>query len=50
VSLALEARLTPVSGGIKLVVTAEDVPSAISAQDHRLDMESSLRNLALLLE
>lgn len=48
--MTITTRLTPVSDGTKVVVTAENVPPAISAEDHRLGMESSLRNLALLLE
>ena len=48
--MTIMTRLTPVSGGTKVVVSAEDVPASISAADHRQGMESSLRNLALLLE
>ena len=48
--MTITTRLTPVSGGTKVVVTAEDVPVSISVGDHRKGMESSLRNLALLLE
>lgn len=43
--MTITTRLAPVSDGTKVVV-----PSAISAEDHRLGMESRLRNLALLLE
>lgn len=48
--MTITTRLTPVSRGTKVVVTAQDVPVSISAGDHRKGMESSLRNLALLLE
>ncbi|HWU72387.1 MAG TPA: SRPBCC domain-containing protein [Sphingomonas sp.] len=48
--MRITTRLTPVSESTKVVVTAEDVPASISAVDHRQGMESSLRNLALLLE
>ncbi|MES2451981.1 MAG: SRPBCC domain-containing protein [Pseudomonadota bacterium] len=48
--MTITTRLTPVLDGTKVVVTAENVPPTITAEDHRLGMESSLRNLALLLE
>jgi len=42
--------ITPVPGGAEVVMTCENVPSGISADDHRKGLESSLSNLARLLE
>lgn len=49
-TMTITTLLTPVTGGTKVSVTAEDVPPGISEADHRKGMESSLKNLALLLE
>lgn len=49
-TMTLTTTLAPVTGGTKVTVTAENVPAGISEEDHRKGMESSLRNLALLLE
>ncbi len=48
--MTITTMLAPVTGGTKVTVTAENVPASISEEDHRKGMESSLRNLALLLE
>lgn len=48
--MKITTTLSPVSGGTKVTVTAANVPAGISEEDHRKGMESSLRNLALLLE
>lgn len=48
--MMITTRISPVTDGSKVTVTAEDVPAGISEHDHRRGMESSLRNLALLLE
>ncbi|MBS0502265.1 MAG: SRPBCC domain-containing protein [Proteobacteria bacterium] len=48
--MTITTTLTPVTDGTKVTVTAENVPAGISEADHRKGMESSLRNLALLLE
>ncbi len=49
-TMTITTRLTPINGGTKVTVTATDVPVGISEDDHRKGMESSLKNLALLLE
>jgi uncharacterized protein YndB with AHSA1/START domain len=49
-TMTITTQLTPVSDGTKVVVTAKNVPPSISEADHREGMESSLKNLALLLE
>lgn len=49
-TMMLTTAFTPVKGGTKVTVTAENVPASISDEDRRNGMESSLRNLALLLE
>ncbi|MGS1016138.1 SRPBCC domain-containing protein [Allosphingosinicella humi] len=49
-TMTITTLLTPVTGGTKVSVTAENVPSGISEVDHRAGMESSLKNLALLVE
>lgn len=48
--MTITTRLMPVTDGTKISVTAQNVPSGISEEDHRQGMDSSLRNLALLLE
>jgi len=49
-TMRITTQLTPVSDGTKVTFTAENVPPGISADDHRKGMESSLKNLAMLLE
>ncbi|APR53170.1 ATPase [Sphingomonas koreensis] len=49
-TMTITTHLSPVTGGTKVSVTASDVPPGISEEDHRQGMESSLKNLALLLE
>ncbi len=49
-TMTITTRLVAVSDGTKVTVTADNVPPGISATDHRKEMESSLKNLALLLE
>jgi uncharacterized protein YndB with AHSA1/START domain len=39
-------ELSPADGGTRVVITAEDVPDGISADDHAAGMASSLANLA----
>ncbi len=48
--MTITTILAPVTGGTKVTVTAENVPASISEENHRTGIESSLRNLALLLE
>jgi len=49
-TMRITTQLTPVSDGTKVTFVAEHVPTGISADDHRKGMESSLKNLAMLLE
>ncbi len=49
-TMRITTQLIPVSDGTKVTFSAENVPSGISADDHRRGMESSLKNLAKLLE
>ena len=48
--MTITTLLAPVTGGTKMTVTAENLQASISHDDHRSAMQSSLRNLALLLE
>lgn len=48
--MTITTLLAPVTGGTKMTVTAENMPARFSEEDHRSAMESSIRNLALLLE
>ncbi len=49
-SMTLTTTLTVVNGGTKVSFVAENVPPGINEEDHRRGMESSLKNLASLLE
>jgi len=49
-TMRVTTTLTPVFDGTKVTITAENVPSGISEDDHRQGMESTLRNLANFLE
>ena len=48
--MTITTLLAPDTGGTKMTVTAENVPARLSEEDHRSALESSIRNLALLLE
>jgi hypothetical protein len=48
--MTITTRLTPVRDGTKVTFTAENVPAGISEADHKAGMESTLKNLANLLE
>ena len=48
--MILTTTITPVQDGAKVAFTATQVPSGISAQDHRAGMASTLRNLAQFIE
>jgi uncharacterized protein YndB with AHSA1/START domain len=48
--MTLTTSLVPVVDGIKVTFAATDVPPGIDAADHRAGMESTLKNLANLLE
>jgi uncharacterized protein YndB with AHSA1/START domain len=49
-TVTITTTLTPVRNGTKVIFTAENVPAGISAADHKAGMESTLKNLANLLE
>ncbi|TDE00703.1 SRPBCC family protein [Jiangella asiatica] len=42
--------VTPVEGGTRVDIRADDVPAGISAEDHAAGLASSLANLAAFLE
>lgn len=49
-TMTITTRLTPVRDGTKVTFVAENVPPGISEADHKIGMESTLKNLANLLE
>lgn len=49
-NMTMTWKLTPVAGGTAVEVVADNVPAGISKEDHRIGMESSLANLAKLVE
>lgn len=49
-TMTLTTTMVAVNGGTKVSFVAEDVPEGISEEEHRRGMESSLKNLANLLE
>ncbi len=49
-TMTITTRLTPVHDGTKVTFVAENVPPGISPVDHKTGMESTLKNLANLLE
>lgn len=49
-TMTLTTTMVAVNGGTKVCFVAEDVPEGISEEEHRRGMESSLKNLANLLE
>ena len=49
-TMTLIATLRPVADGTKVTIEAANVPPGIAAEDHRKEMESSLKRLAILLE
>lgn len=49
-TMTITTTLTPVRDGTKVTFMAENVPAGISAADHKAGMESTLKNLANLLE
>lgn len=48
-TMTMTWTLTPVDGGTRVVVDADDVPDGISAEDHAAGLQSSLANLASFL-
>ena len=49
-TMTMTWTLTADAGGTRVDITAADVPSGISAEDHAAGLASSLANLALHLE
>jgi uncharacterized protein YndB with AHSA1/START domain len=49
-TMRITTSLAPVAGGTKVTITAENVPSGISEEDHRAGMNSTLKNLANFIE
>ncbi len=49
-TMTITTTMIPVRDGTKVTFTAEHVPAGISAADHKAGMESTLKNLANLLE
>jgi uncharacterized protein YndB with AHSA1/START domain len=49
-TMTMTWEVTAIDGGTRVVVTADDVPDGISADDHAAGLASSLANLAHHLE
>lgn len=49
-TMTVTTTLAAVAGGTEVRFVCENVPEGISAEDHRLGMESSLENLARFVE
>jgi uncharacterized protein YndB with AHSA1/START domain len=49
-TMTMTTTLSPVTGGTKVTFAATEVPAGISDADHKAGMESTLKNLANLLE
>jgi uncharacterized protein YndB with AHSA1/START domain len=49
-TMTMTWQVTPVDGGTRVDIIADDVPAGISAEDHSVGLASSLANLADLLE
>lgn len=49
-TMTMTWELTPVDGGTRVAVRADDVPAGISAEDHAAGLNSSLANLSMYLE
>ncbi len=45
-TMTMTWQVTPVDGGTRVDIIADDVPSGISAEDHSVGLASSLANLA----
>jgi uncharacterized protein YndB with AHSA1/START domain len=45
-TMTMTWQVTPVAGGTRVDIVADDVPSGISAEDHSVGLASSLANLA----
>jgi hypothetical protein len=49
-AMTITTTLVPVPGGTRVTVACENVPPGIKAKDHQKGLESSLGNLAALVE
>lgn len=49
-TMTITTRLTPVRDGTKVTFLAENAPPGISEADHKAGLESTLKNLANLVE
>ncbi len=49
-TMTMTWEVTPVDGGSRLDIRADDVPAGISVEDHAAGLASSLANLATFLE
>lgn len=49
-TMTMTWEVTPVDGGSRVDIRADDVPAGISAEDHATGLASSLANLATFLE
>jgi uncharacterized protein YndB with AHSA1/START domain len=49
-TMTMTWEVMPGDGGTRVVITAADVPSGITPEDHAVGMQSSLANLARFLE
>lgn len=49
-TMTMTWEATPVEGGTRVVITADDVPAGISAEDHAAGMAASRANLARHVE
>lgn len=49
-TMRITTSLAPVAGGTKVTIVTENVPPGISEEDHRVGMQSTLKNLANFLE
>jgi uncharacterized protein YndB with AHSA1/START domain len=49
-TMTMTWELTPVDGGTRVDIAADDVPDAVSPEDHAAGLNSSLVNLAEYLE
>lgn len=48
--MRMTTTLTPVTGGTKVALVCENVPSGLVAEDHQRDLASLLKNLAVFIE
>jgi uncharacterized protein YndB with AHSA1/START domain len=49
-TMTMTWEVTPVDGGTRVEIRADDVPDGITAEDHAAGLASSLANLAAYLE